>query len=161
MALIELNGGYMINRSLSTDTSSGEAKAICSTYGELASHTPNGDDGDCATAITCSVCGAETTTAQSEHNDGDLNGKCDACGSDMPTEPGTDEPGTEAPELNDIRESEKGTFAEFMSKLGAVAGGFVAFSTAVIAIGFGIFALVWFVVRKKTWAEFISLLKKK
>ena len=171
-----------------------EARAVCAVcgneYGELAPHIPEADDGDCTTAITCSVCG-ETTTAASTHADTNSDGKCDACGSDMPTEPGTDEPGTdepgtdepgtdepgtdepgtddpgtddpgtEAPELNDSRESEKGNFAEFINKPGAVVGGFVALGTAVIAIGFGIFALVWFVVKKKTWAEFISLFKKK
>ena len=36
------------------------AKAYCSVckkeYGELGAHTPNIDDGDCTTAVTCSLC---------------------------------------------------------------------------------------------------------
>ena len=31
---------------------------------KLDAHTPNADDGDCTTAITCSVCGVETTAAK-------------------------------------------------------------------------------------------------
>ena len=40
--------------------------------------TPNADDGDCTTAITCSVCGKVTTEAG--HVDANSDGKCDVCG---------------------------------------------------------------------------------
>ena len=36
-------------------------------YGELLPHTPNEDDGDCTTAITCTVCDAVTTPARPVH----------------------------------------------------------------------------------------------
>ena len=39
-------------------------------YGEFANHIPNADDGDCTTAITCSVCGAVTTAAKENHTGG-------------------------------------------------------------------------------------------
>ncbi|MBQ8717011.1 MAG: hypothetical protein IJY43_04075, partial [Clostridia bacterium] len=39
-------------------------------YGALAAHTPNADDGDCTTAVTCSVCNAVTTAAESAHTGG-------------------------------------------------------------------------------------------
>jgi hypothetical protein len=48
-----------------------ERKAECSVcgmeYGDLAAHTPNADDGDCTTSITCTVCGEETTPANASH----------------------------------------------------------------------------------------------
>ncbi len=35
----------------------------------VSGHLPNADDGDCTTAITCSVCGKETTAASGGHDD--------------------------------------------------------------------------------------------
>ena len=49
-----------------------------------AAHTPNDDDGDCTTDITCSVCGTVTTEGAQSHIDGDENEICDECGSDYP-----------------------------------------------------------------------------
>ena len=42
-------------------------------------HTPNEDDGDCTTEVTCSVCGTVTTEAKDSHADEDLDGACDEC----------------------------------------------------------------------------------
>lgn len=48
-------------------------------------HTPGEDDGDCTTAVTCTVCGAVTTPAKTEHiahaDDGDCTTPvtCTAC----------------------------------------------------------------------------------
>ncbi len=57
-----------------TDWSKGETghwhactDATCEETSDFAAHTPNADDGDCTTAITCSVCGYETTAAAAEH----------------------------------------------------------------------------------------------
>lgn len=36
----------------------------CVVKGELGAHTPNADDGDCTTAVTCSACGTLTTAAK-------------------------------------------------------------------------------------------------
>ena len=44
-----------------------------------ADHQPNGDDGNCETAITCSVCGTVTTEAKT-HADTDKNHVCDNTG---------------------------------------------------------------------------------
>lgn len=42
--------------------------ALCgSTEGNPLGHTPNSDDGDCTTAVTCSVCGGVVTAAKTEH----------------------------------------------------------------------------------------------
>ena len=49
-------------------------------------HSPNADDGDCTTAITCSVCDTVTTEARANHtpnaDDGDCTTDitCSACG---------------------------------------------------------------------------------
>ena len=49
----------------------------CNTCGNTRTteHTPNADDGDCTTAITCSVCGAVVTSGKTQHvahaDDGD------------------------------------------------------------------------------------------
>ncbi len=64
------------------------AKAECSVcgtaYGEFLAHTPAEDDGDCTTAINCTVCGAETTAAKAEHTGGTATctakAECSVCG---------------------------------------------------------------------------------
>ena len=43
---------------------------------------------------------------------------------------------------------------------GAIAGIVVGSIVGVAAIGVGGFALVWFVIKKKTWAEFVAIFKK-
>ena len=40
------------------------------------SHTPNADDGDCTTAVTCSVCGTVTTAAKEAHIPAEDDGDC-------------------------------------------------------------------------------------
>ena len=65
------------------------ALAVCANpgctqaYGDLAECVPGADDGDCTTAILCTVCGAETTPAKS-HTGGEATcrelAKCDDCG---------------------------------------------------------------------------------
>ncbi len=69
-------------------TATCQHKAECSVcgkeYGNLATHTPNTDDGDCTTAITCSVCGDVTTPAKASHTGGTATckdkAKCTVCG---------------------------------------------------------------------------------
>jgi hypothetical protein len=59
----------------------------------------------------------------------------------MPTTPGGDEP----------KDDEGGLGA------GAIVGIVVG---SVLVVGVGGFALVWFVIKKKTWAEFLAIFKK-
>lgn len=78
-------------------------KASCSLcgkeYGALESHIPAPDDGDCTTAITCSVCGEATTAANTSHTGGTPTCKhkaeCAVCGKEYgkPAEhiPGADD----------------------------------------------------------------------
>ncbi len=64
---------------------------ICNICSEerTTTHTPNDDDGDCTTAITCSDCGTVTTEARTAHEGGEatcVNGKlCDFCGYEYDT----------------------------------------------------------------------------
>ena len=64
----------------STENGEPDKKSEC----ELNGHTPNADDGDCTTAVTCSVCGVVTAEAKNEHTGGTatcVSGKlCDVCG---------------------------------------------------------------------------------
>ena len=60
-------------------------KAVCTVcnkaYGELSkTHTPAADDGDCTTAVKCSVCGAETTAAKTHAFTSDKDASCDNAG---------------------------------------------------------------------------------
>ena len=63
------------------------AKAKCTVcnkeYGDFAAHTPETDDGDCTTAIKCSVCEAVTTEANANHTGGtptcEAKAKCTVC----------------------------------------------------------------------------------
>lgn len=71
---------------------------------------PNADDGDCTTAITCSICGKITTEANSEHTDADFDYKCDICGKDIPMENDPSAPTPDLPPMNtDKLTEESGT----------------------------------------------------
>ncbi len=50
---------------------------------EPAAHVPNEDDGNCTTAITCSICGEVTTEAAAEHTyDNACDASCNVCGTE-------------------------------------------------------------------------------
>ncbi len=63
-------------------------QAVCDVchqnYGELIPHAPNADDGDCTTAIKCSICGAITTPPNPNHLGGYASctkkAECIVCG---------------------------------------------------------------------------------
>ncbi len=61
--------------------------SVCGTeYGELATHTPHADDGDCTTALGCSVCGVVITPANATHTGGTATctnrAECSVCGTE-------------------------------------------------------------------------------
>ena len=86
-----------------------EALAICdicgTSYGALAGHTPGADDGNCTTAILCTVCEAVTTEAAAAHTDEDGNLICDTCytymGVSNPSEGGSGDGSPTEPEGTD------------------------------------------------------------
>ncbi len=75
-------------------------------YGNFAAHTPNADDGDCTTAITCSVCDEETTPAKATHTGGTATCQAKAVCSECNKEYGAIDPDNHA----DL--SITGTFSE-------------------------------------------------
>jgi hypothetical protein len=101
------------------------------------------------------------------HADTNNDEKCDACGYDMPvqvpdTTPGTT-PGT-TPVTNPDDTSNTPNTPDDPSNendgldIGAIVGIVIG---SVAAVGVGGFALFWFVIKKKTWAEFLAIFKKK
>ena len=133
----DIKGSLKVNGTLICTHKGGKATCeaegvcdICKTgYIEKMPHIPNADDGDCTTEITCSTCDAVTTEAKETHKDTDNNGKCDACGKDMP------------------------------AGISTVAIVSIAAGSAVIC-GIGIFALIWFVIKKKTFTDLIKIFKR-
>lgn len=55
-------------------------------------HTPNPEDGDCTTAITCSVCGAVITPGTDHTYDNACDGDCNNCGKQRSVEHTYDDP---------------------------------------------------------------------
>ncbi len=119
-------------------------------YGTAWESDANGHWNECA-------CGDKANEAA--HNDGDADGKCDVCDYDMPTTPGGETPEQpENPEQPEQPENPE-TPEETKGLSGGAIAGIVVGSVAVVGIGG--FALVWFVIKKKTWAELIAIFKKK
>ena len=147
-----VDNSHKENGTCSGGTQTCTDKAICSTcnteYGDTLTHShgsawetdENNHWNEC-------VCGDKANVGT--HADSDNNGKCDVCDYDMPTTPGGGS-GSETPEKPDEPKDGLGVGAI----IGIVVGG-------VAVVGIGGFALVWFVIKKKTWAEFLAIFKKK
>ena len=144
--------------------------AICGKeYGELAKHTPNADDGDCTTDITCSACGEVTTEGESTHTGGNATctkkAKCSICGKEYGEL--ADHNYNEATctskskcsvcnaeigvlaEHKDIDNNDKCDTCETLLKDSNDSHVGVIISVVIIAILGGGFATLWFVLKKK------------
>ena len=132
------------------------AKANCSVcnaaYGNTADHNhgsewqKNADEhwNECA-------CGDKANKAS--HTDSNNDGKCDTCEYQMTNGGGnTETPDNPNNTPNDPKEDKDGLGA------GAIVG--IVIGSVAVA-GVGGFALFWFVIKKKTWAEFLAIFKKK
>ena len=104
-------------------------------------------------------CSCEEKSALAAHSDGNGDNKCDICDHAMPAhDPDTpdqpdnpDNPGTNPPADNPPSDDESG--------LGA--GAIVAIVIGSVAVvGIGGFALLWFVIKKKSFADLIAVFKK-
>ena len=110
-------------------------------------------------------CGAKSNTAS--HQDSDNNGKCDTCeytmeaptpdstpntGTNPDPEPTPDPTPNPTPNPNEPNEAEKGLGT------GAIVGIVIG---SVLIVGIGAFALIWFVIKKKTFADLVLIFKKK
>lgn len=90
-------------------------------------------------------CGAKANKAS--HTDENTDGKCDVCGYQLPAGDG----GSLTPEKSEKTE-DKGLSG------GAIAGIVIG---CVLAFGLSGFAIFWFAVKKKSWADFVAHFKKK
>ncbi len=147
-------------------TSDCQHKAICEIchheYGKLGEHsldtqyTSVSADGH---AHKCTVDGCNEHDELVPHIDENCDGKCDTCGYDMPahdpdtpTQPDNpNNPGNNPPTDDPPSDDEGGLGA------GAIVGIVIG---SVAIVGIGGFALFWFVIKKKTWAELIAIFKK-
>ena len=114
-------------------------------------------------------CGDKANTAP--HADEDNDGKCDTCEYQMSTTPNTpdnpnntpDNPNNTPDDPNNTPDNPNNTPddpSDDKDALGAGAiVGIVIGSVAVVGIGG--FALFWFVIKKKTWADFLAIFKRK
>ena len=110
------------------------------------------------------------TEGADAHADTDTNGKCDTCGKDMPTTPGGDEPGTDTPgtdvpgtDVPGNDDPNTGNTDEPKDDEGGLGTGAIVGIVigSVAVVGVGGFALFWFVIKKKSFADLIAVFKKK
>ena len=94
-------------------------------------------------------CGEKSENAA--HIDGNGDNKCDTCDYAMPAHD-PDDPGTTPPADNPPNDDDGGLGT------GAIVG--IVIGSVAVA-GVGGFALFWFVIKKKTWADFLAIFKKK
>ena len=144
-------------------------KAKCATcgeeYGELAAHAHGTEfKSDANNHWNECVCGDKANVAP--HSDENSDGKCDVCeyampvqGGDTTTVPGGDTTTTPGGEGTTVPGGDENVPDEPTLGLpvGAVIG-IVAGSVAVVGIGG--FALFWFVIKKKSFADLIAVFKK-
>ena len=122
----------------------------------------------------CLVSGCEYTDEKKDHADENSDGKCDVCdyvvdeslvnGGENQEEENNDseasDDGEESAPEDETPTAPVDTDKDGLSG-GAIAGIIIGSIAGVAAVGCGGFALVWFVIKKKTWAEFLAIFKKK
>jgi hypothetical protein len=148
---VVIKGEIVVQGKLICDHEGGEAScssgAVCDTcktvYTDPIMHTPVADDGDCTTAIICSLCKNVVIAAKEAHTDADTDGKCDECAKVMATTSESDSDTQPKPE-----QTAEGVGSTEESD-GITAGAVVAIViSALIGIG-AVCVIVWFVVKKK------------
>ena len=121
-------------------------KSICEfchhEYGDFAPCA--GGTATCTEKATCATCG-EKYGEILDHKDENNDGKCDTC--DYQMTPDNDE--------NDNKGEKK--VLGVVAIIGSVAGGTVILAGA----GVGVFSIVWFAVKKKSFADLKAIFKKK
>ena len=141
-----LNGEHKETADCSGGTATCTEKAICehcnTAYGDTAQHN-HGTAWESDANNHWNECSCGDKTNVGTHADSDNNGKCDTCDYQMGNGGGAAEtPDTPKDGLSG----------------GAIAGIVVG---SVVVLGLGGFALVWFVIKKKSFADLIAIFKKK
>ena len=123
---------------------SGVIKVTGHNFGETWKNDADNHWNECA-------CGDKANVAP--HADTDNNGKCDTCEYQMSTTPNTpDDPSDDKNGLGAV--AIVGIVLGSLAVLGVVIG-------SVAVVGIGGFALVWFVIKKKSFADLVAVFKKK
>ena len=107
------------------------------------------------------ACGDKANKAA--HADNDNNGKCDTCEYQMSTTPDNPDNPNDTPDNPDNTPDNPNTTPDDPAddKDGLGAGAIIGIVIGSVAVaGVGGFALFWFVIKKKTWAEFLAIFKK-
>ena len=115
----------------------------------------------------CTRCAGQQLE-KSAHADSDTNGKCDVCeyqtGAQAPDTPSDPSEPTDPSDPTDPSEPTDPQDPDTDKKKGLGTGAIIAIVlgsiVAVAALGVGIFALVWFVIKKKSFADLIAIFKK-
>ena len=107
------------------------------------------------------ACGDKANKAA--HTDSNNDGKCDVCEYQMSTTPDNPDNPNDTPDNPDNTPDNPNTTPDDKDGLGAGAiVGIVIGSVAVVGVGgVGGFALFWFVIKKKSFADLIAVFKKK
>ena len=150
----ECTCGYEQSRnSHSGETATCTQPAVCEvcekTYGNVLDHN-HGTAWLSDTNEHWNECECGDKANKAAHTDSDNNGKCDACEYQMSTTPNNpDNPNNTPDDPNDDKD-------------GLGAGAIVGIVIGSVAIvGIGGFALVWFVIKKKSFANLVAAFKKK
>ena len=95
-----INAQHTENGTCAGGTATCTEKAVCATcntaYGNTAAHS-HGSEWKTDANEHWNECACGDKANKAAHTDSNNDGKCDACGKDMPTTPGGDEPGTDTP----------------------------------------------------------------
>ena len=136
------------------------AKAVCTVcnneYGNTAAHSHGSEwETDANEHWNECVCGDKAN--KSAHTDSNNDGKCDTCEYQMSTTPNTpDNPNNTPDNPNNTPDDPSD------DKDGLGAGAIVGIVIGSVAVvGIGGFALFWFVIKKKSFADLIAVFKKK
>ena len=135
-------------------------KAVCATcntaYGNTIAHS-HGSEWKTDANEHWNECACGDKANKAAHTDSNNDGKCDTCEYQMSTTPDNpDNPNNTPDNPNNTPDDPSD------DKDGLGAGAIVGIVVGSVAVvGIGGFALFWFVIKKKTWAEFLAIFKKK
>ena len=155
-----LNAEHKENGNCAGGTATCTEKAVCATcntaYGNTAAHSHGSEwKTDANEHWNECVCGDKANKAA--HTDSNNDGKCDTCEYQMSTTPNTpDNPNNTPDNPNNTPDDPSD------DKDGLGAGAIVGIVIGSVAVvGIGGFALFWFVIKKKSFADLIAVFKKK